>query len=326
MAFILYLLAITAYQLVKLEPHWLLKLNARWIGLIIYLWPISGRLAKANIRAAFPEKTKAEVNRIAYLSFYNLTLNFSEFMWMCGNKKRIERYTVIPEPTLSLLKECVAKNERIIFVNPHLGSWEASGLMAPHYAGVKMVAIAKPVRNKYLNKFINKLGREQEEGLQIVQSKGAMRACIKALKAGQGVGTLIDQNTRVRDGGVFVNFFGMTVPSSTSPAVLLEYCRKNDIPAKIIYGTSVRLENGIITAHSELLSKPFEEYESDKEVLQELMNISESYIRKYPEHYLWLYRRFQYIEPELTEEQRQRYPFYATVASPRFYSKVKVRN
>ncbi len=323
MDFLLYILVLFIYGLLRIMPHWLIKFNAVWLGYLLFLWPPARKIAVANIRTAFPEKSLTEIKRIARKSFFNLVFNLTEFLWMSGKVERIERYTVIPEPVLTLLKDCVRDHIRIIFVNPHLGSWEGSGLMAPHYAGVKMVAIAKPVRNPYLNKFINKIGREQEEGLQIIYSKGAMRASIKALKSGMGVGTLIDQNTRGRDGGVFVNFFGLPVPSSTAPAVLMDYCVKNQIPAKIIYGTSVRLANGVITAHSDELSKDFAEYASPDEVLQELMQISEKFIRRFPEHYLWFYKRFQYIPPDCPAEIKARYPYYATVAPPRFFSKVK---
>ncbi len=322
MAFLLYIIVVVLYGFIKIQPHWLLKLNAKIAGSVLYLYPYARKVTQANIKTAFPEKTPAQVREIARKSLINLAFNLTEFLWMCGRVKRIERYTVIPEPVLSQLKECVASNRRIIFVNPHLGSWECSGLMAPHYAGVEMVAIAKPVSNKYLDKFINKIGREQEKGLKIVYSKGAMRASIKALQAGQGVGTLIDQNTKLRDGGVFVDFFGLPVPSSAAPAVLMEYCMKNNIPAIIIYGTSVRLANGVITAHSEVLSKPFEEYESPKEVLQELMHISEEYIRRFPEHYLWFYKRFQHIPPDAPDAIKARFPFYAKVPSQRFFGKV----
>lgn len=320
--FLEYIIVRAALGMVRILPHCAVKMLARLGGWGMALWPEAMKIACANIKVAFPELKPEEVRRIALKSFFNVAFNMTEFLWMSGRKKRIEKYTVIPEPVLSMLKNHVANNERIIFVNPHLGSWEGSGLMAPHYAGVRMVAIAKPVSNPYLNRLLNKLGREQEDGLQIIQTKGAMRACLKALHNGFGVGTLIDQNTRVRNGGVFVNFFGLPVPSSSAPAVLKTYCDKNSIPAVIIYGTSVRHENGVITAHAEKLSKPFEEYKDEKEVLQELMDISQEYIRRYPEHYLWLYKRFQHIPRGCDPELRKRYPYYAKDASDNFYRKI----
>lgn len=319
--FLVYIIVRIALEIVRLMPHCAVKALAAVCGWGMSICPQTRKIACANIKVAFPDMTAREIKRIAGKSFFNVVFNMCEFLWMSGNKRRIEKYTVIPEPVLSMLKQHVANNERIIFVNPHLGSWEGSGLMAPHYAGVKMVAIAKPVSNPYLNRLLNKLGREQEEGLKIIQTKGAMRACLKALHDGFGVGTLIDQNTRVRNGGVFVNFFGLPVPSSSSPAVLKAYCDKNSIPAVIIYGTSVRHENGVITAHAEKLSRPFNEYKDEKEVLQELMDISQEYITRYPEHYLWLYKRFHFIPRDCPENIRRRYPYYAVEASDNFYRK-----
>jgi hypothetical protein len=68
------------------------------------------------------------------------------------------------------------------------------------------------------------------------------------------------------------------------------------------------------------LSKPFEEYADDREVIQELMHISEDFIRRYPEQYVWLYKRFRYIPQEASEELAARYPFYAARAKASFYN------
>ena len=73
------------------------------------------------------------------------------------------------------------------------------------------------------------------------------------------------------------------------------------------------------------LSKPFEEYADDAEVLQELLDISEEYIRKYPEQYLWLYHRFQHIPPDASDELKRRYPYYAKVPNAHFFSKTSVK-
>ena len=49
--------------------------------------------------------------------------------------------------------------------------------------------------------------------------------------------------------------------------------------------------------------------------------MSERYIRKNPEQYLWLYRRFQHIPPGAPEELRKRYPYYARVPGAKFFRK-----
>ncbi|MBE6385236.1 MAG: hypothetical protein E7048_06195 [Lentisphaerae bacterium] len=313
------------YQLLRLLPWPLMRAVAWCLGLGMYLLPGARKLVKANIHAAMPELSEAEVKRIARKSFDHLCWNLVEYVWMTGKEKRIRRCCEVEEKTLKKLKSLVRDNVRIIYVNPHLGSWEASGLMSPYYAGVNIAAIAKPLRNPYLNSFFNTGNRENTSGLRIIFSKGAMRAAIQALKEGMGVGTLIDQNTRVRDGGVFVNFFGLPVPSSTAPAVLKSYCDQKGMPSRIIIGCSLRKKNGKVMGEGWELPKPFEEYASHTEVLQDLMTVSEKIIRENPEQYLWMYRRFQYIPENVTAEQRKRYPWYAIEPGKNFYLKVRER-
>ena len=278
------------------------------------------RLIEANIRAAMPELPEREVKRIRRESFYHMFRNLLEFVWLDGSPERIRRCYYLPRPILDNLKRHLEAGERIIFINPHLGSWEASGVMAPFYTGMDMAAIAKPVHNPYINKLLNSGGREKVKGLRIIFSRGAARTAMNLLKQGWSIGTLIDQNTRVRDGGQFLTFFGLPVSSSVSPAVLKRCCDARGIPAVIIYGTSLRMPDGRIQAFGEELSRPFDEYPDDRAVIQEIMNISEKYIRACPEQYLWLYKRFQHIPPDCPEELRKRYPYYAKTPGPAFFA------
>lgn len=311
------------YSILRFMPWPIMRFTAWMIGLGIYLVPGCRKLVRANVHAAMPELSAGEVERITRKSFDHMAWNIVEYAWMTGKAERIRRCCEVPESVAGPLREDCKNQYRIIYVNPHLGSWEASGLMSPFYIGVKIAAIAKPMRNPYLNDLLNTGNRENTPGLKIIFSKGAMRAALQALKEGWGLGTLIDQNTRVRDGGVFVNFFGLPVPSSTAPAVLKNYCDQKGLKCRIVFGCSLRNDEGRIIAHSENLSKPFNEYASEKEVLQELMDISEKYIRKYPEQYLWMYKRFQHIPEDATPEQLKRYPWYAKRPNRNFYSKVK---
>lgn len=309
------------YGMIRSLPHWGLRIPAAAGGAIVWVMPFFRRLVVANIRTAMPERSISDAHRIGKRSCYHMFFNLFEFIWLSGNPRRIERWYELPEEVTSRLRAHAAAGERIIFVNPHLGSWEASGLMAPYYAGIRMVAIAKPVRNPYLNRLLNHGSREREKGLHIIFAHGAIRAATRALKDGLGVGTLIDQNTRIRDGGIFVRFFDMPVASSKAPASLKRYCNTRGIASVIIFGVSLRMPDGRVRAHAEWLSRPFEQYESDDSVIQELMDVSASYIRRYPEQYLWLYRRFRYIPPHCPQELVNRYPYYAQTVSSAFFNR-----
>ena len=55
------------------------------------------------------------------------------------------------------------------------------------------------------------------------------------------------------------------------------------------------------------------------------MRISENFIRRYPEQYVWYYKRFYYIPREADETLRSRYPWYSIAAPPTFYDNTERR-
>ena len=312
------------YCFLRVMPWPVMRGTAWLLGAGIWLIPAARRLVRCNIHAALPELPEKEVKRITRACFDSVLWNLTEYIWMNGSRKRIERCCIPEEGAVEGLRYYRETGTRIIYVTPHFGSWEASGLMSPYFGGVKIAAIARPLRNPYLNRLLNSGNREKTPGLRIIFSKGAIRAAVHALKEGWGIGTLIDQNTRVRDGGIFVDFFGLPVPTSTAPAVLHEYCAKKGIPSEILFGFAYRNAEGRVVGGYRHLSKPYEAYENQAEVIRELMTISEEFIRKYPEQYLWMYRRFQYIPENVSPEARRRFPAYATVPKPSFYRRATV--
>ena len=293
-------------------PFRSLKILCHAIGSVMYITPTVGSLTLANVVAAFPEKSRSECRGIARRSLGNLLLGFVEFFWMVNNMKRIEKYAHMHHA--EEINAHADNKESILFVTPHFGNWEIAGLLMNHYTRMRFVVIAKPVRNPYFNKLINGC---RETGNKVIYSKGAVREVMRAMKEGFGLGSLIDQNTRVRDGGVFVDFFGLPVPVSRMPATLGK--RKGNFP---YFGGVLRdPETGHLHSYINVLPKPIEEYETDEEIIADFMKLTEDMIRKYPDQYLWFYKRFQNIPREATPELQAKYPNYAIVTSDRFYDK-----
>ena len=138
---------------------------------------------------------------------------------------------------------------------------------------------------------------------------------MKALAKGSAIVTLIDQNLRARDGGIWVDFFGLPVSSSRAPAML---ARK--LGYEIILLEYIRVGRKY-TTFTKTLSKPIPAYESDQELIQDLMTATENIVNKYPEQYLWLYKRYQHIPETANEMMIDNFPFYAKKVTPNFYQK-----
>ncbi len=197
----------------------------------------------------------------------------------------------------------LAHNGAFIFALPHLGNWEVFGQAAPK-TGIKSAAIAGTFRNQKLNQLIE--NARSANGLYIIPKEGAARKVLSALRNGYAVGFLPDQNLSPSEGGVFLEFFGLTAPSSILHAVL---ARRLGIP--IFVGATIRDDNGKFSLEIEHLPKETKDYGSDLELAQDVLKASEKLIRKYPEQYLWNYKRWRHIPKNASDVIRQRFPYYA---------------
>lgn len=129
-----YLCALFVYALIKIQPRWMIKGMAVVAGRFFYCIPALHKMIDANIATCFPEKPDAEVRRIGRLSVVNAAWNMLEFFWMSNNSRRIKRCLEYNAETGAIVEKCMANNELSIYVNPHLGSWEASALSAPFFS------------------------------------------------------------------------------------------------------------------------------------------------------------------------------------------------
>jgi KDO2-lipid IV(A) lauroyltransferase len=298
---------------VKLLPHSCLFVLSAFAGRILYIIPYFGKLVKTNLKVAFPEKDDREINKIALNSISNLILTGFEFIWFSNKTELVGEYIDFDQNAWDSVKKGMDSGKGLIYVAPHLGNWELAGLMIKHYGKMPFAVVARKMNNPYLNWLLN--SRRSCEGNMVIPSKGSVRGMIKALKEGYFLATLIDQNTKCRNGGIFVNFFGLPVPTSPAPAF---FAKKFDVP--VVVGGCIR-EGRRYKAFCKGLPKAPSEYESEEKIIQELMKITEEFVRQYPDQYLWFYKRFQYIPKDADEELIKRFPAYSSIAPERFYVK-----
>lgn len=278
-------------------------------------------ISDANLKIVFPEWDAARRKKVIRASAFNFILCLLEYIWASCSRKRLERCYLIDDREKAELIARRDAGDRTIYVNPHMASWEgASATVARFYRDTSGIAvIVKAVKDPHMDKFFNKLVRGRVEGIKVIYSVGALRGTIKAFNSGCCLGILIDQNTKVREGGEFMDFFGLPAPSSLAPAVLAKYCLEKNMPSSIRYSMAVREEDGNIHFHTIPLSRPLGEYASNHEIIQEILDISTREIAKRPEQYLWAYPRFRNIPRDASPELAAKFPAYARPASESFY-------
>lgn len=253
------------------------------------------KLIHANLAVAFPTLERKRIRQITRENLFHTAWNWIDFL-------RILKH---PEVIRHLIGEaefdCGGKAPRqIILCLPHLGSWELMAQAVPKWFP-DCAAVAEIFPYPRLNELLER--SRTVNGLKIIPRKGAVRGVLSAIKAGTSVGILIDQNLSPRHGGLFVKFFGMPAPTSPLPAIV---ALRHGIP--LMSGACIRQADGRFNFYFNYLdSNGMDRHQ----LTQAIISANEDLIRKYPEQYTWLYKRWVRIPADATPELSSRFPYYA---------------
>jgi len=186
------------------------------------------------------------------------------------------------------LKTAYAKGKGVIAISAHMGNFP---LMSVFFAlkGYKMGVVAKTPRKGSLAQAIEMF--QKKFGIIFIQARENMEAArlsLSHLRQGGLLFLLLDQNAprhRAR-----VNFFGYPVPTPRSPVLLAQRTGAPIIPLFGICEPGLRHRLFIEPAITFNNSKGKEDILNS---LTQLMQIIETYVRRYPEQWWWWHRRWK---------------------------------
>lgn len=275
---------------------------ARAAGAVAY-YAASGqrRITLANLEVAFGKSLSPQTKRrMAREAFATMALVILDLFWFSRRlEQRVRRYVIIDQT----LRTHLAAPPKI-GVTAHFGNWELLS-KALGVLGFAHVAAATPLANPAVDVIMG-AGRSVP-GVEIVTRQGAIRGLLQALRQGKYAALLLDQNTKPEEGGVFINFFGLPTTMSTAAAVLSKrtgvgivpvFCRSNGNGSYTIYGREPLKEEGQAHASNNSASA----------MTQAIAAVFEREIRAQPGQWLWMYKRWKYIDPACPAAA---YPFYA---------------
>jgi KDO2-lipid IV(A) lauroyltransferase len=243
-------------------------------------------VALENLRAAFPEKSEAERRAIALGAFQSFALVAVE-MAILGKRLDPHHWREHVEPrNFALVERIVESGRGCVFMTGHFGNWEVLGASMA-LAGIPFHSVARPIDNPLADRFFVRL-REQF-GQKIVRKRGALREMVRVLREGGYLGLLADQDARGR--GLFVEFFGRPASTEPAPAVLAV---KLGVP--MLVGFCHRTGRFRFVAEAAAVLEPDPAADRDAEVrrlTQEYTACVEAVIRRHPEQWLWLHRRWK---------------------------------
>jgi KDO2-lipid IV(A) lauroyltransferase len=259
----------------------------RVIGLAAFYVLISRRRRTIqNLSLAFgEEKSPAEIQEIARQVF----LNFSTF---AADAIRIPLLiengldSLVAVRGLENLDELSGNHRGAILLTAHFGNWELLGAWLA-WRGYRIKAVGAPNGNQKLNRMIAEA--RNRAGYQSIERGAATREILRALASGYSIGVLIDLDTKVE--GVCVNFFNQWAHTPVGPVKL---ARKYDL--KII-PMFIRLTDNYtyVVEVNEPLPLVFTGEKGQDLIFNTQMcsDACEEIIRRYPEQWLWIMRRWK---------------------------------
>ena len=275
-------------NLICLMPHKLALYFGGFLGKIFWLlsWKKVDVCESRCVKALGTGITNAR--KIILDSYINISRSAIEFIRLEKLMPNIKNLVEFSPESIKVLRDAQARNKGVILMIAHLDNWEIAGARAT-LEGFNLTPIYTPQKN-YIENFIMSK-RTQTAGMNMIKDKGRdMRKIFKTLKE-NGI-IIILQDLDARSDGVITNFFNM--PASTHEGIIKLY-KKFGSP--IVPALFYRDEKDFTKHHiiiNEVLSDKFKPDDDIKTCLNTCNKIIESWIKKFPDQWLWLLDKWEY--------------------------------
>jgi KDO2-lipid IV(A) lauroyltransferase len=250
-------------------------------------WFPEHKVGRANLTAAFPDKSAAEIEEILLGVWENLGRVGAEFahldrLWALLLPSRY----VDSDENLERFYRLRDDGKPALIFAAHLANWELPAVAATG-RGLPTAILYRRPNVSAIAEAIIKL-RSVSMGTLIPTTPDALFKAAAALERGMHVAMLVDQHFHR---GVDVTFFGRTCKVNPTIARL---ARHFDCP---IHGTrAVRLPNNRLHVELTEAVPPVRHADGQIDVtgtMQAITSVVEGWVREHPEQWLWLHRRWR---------------------------------
>jgi KDO2-lipid IV(A) lauroyltransferase len=174
----------------------------------------------------------------------------------------------------------------VLLFTGHFGFWEINALV--HALAIKpMAVLARPLDNPLLHHLLE--SARCRTGNSVIYRRGALRRVLRALSENQAIAILIDQHIQTTD-AVYVDFFNR--PAATTSALAAVALRTG---APVVPVFALPQPGGRFRMVYEHAVEPPSGDDPDaiRAFTQRCTDVLEMYVRRYPELWLWMHRRWR---------------------------------
>jgi Kdo2-lipid IVA lauroyltransferase/acyltransferase len=250
------------------------------------------RIADANLAAAFPSRSASErrvICRSAFGHFIAQALETLKFSTLT----RQQMLARVEVQGADRVKQAYAQGKGVLFFTGHFGFWELHAIAHP-LLFEPIGLLARALDNARMNALLAQV--RQCTGNTVIYRQGSIRRVMRMLQDGHGVAVLIDQHIHGPD-AVYVEFFER--PAATASAVAAMALRTGSpvVPVfalplgrgryRLIYEHPVEPPADAGPDAADAANAPIREF------TQRCTDVLEMYVRRHPDLWLWMHRRWR---------------------------------
>lgn len=269
-----------------------LRLRVFWARMMAWLWfdffKIRRFTVLKNLSIAFPQMSKKEKYRIARESMFHLCYNFVEIC-LLPFISQSNTQNICEFHGLEHYQQAIQKKSGMLLLSQHVGNGDfASAMLSLN--NIPITVISK----KFTVKLANQIwfGIREKMGVKFIEPHGASTVydILKCKKENRPVGFVLDQFMSVPY-GIETKFFGKVTGTAyglalfaiktKSPVVPIHTYRDKNLKTHICFERPLPLlENQDRSEQVRILTQSYNDH-------------IETIIKKYPEQWMWVHRRWK---------------------------------
>jgi KDO2-lipid IV(A) lauroyltransferase len=270
---------------IRAMPMWAVRMLGHGLGRVAYLFDRPRRrIALENLAFAFPGRPLGErtaLTKAMFAHFGAVLLELIKF----GTYSREQMLAAADVEGEDRFRQARGQGRGVLFFTGHFGYWEMQAISHALVAE-PISALARPLDNPFLHSMLEDI--RTSTGNAVIYRQGAVRRMLRELTAGRGIAVLIDQH--LHSDAIYVGFFRR--PAATTSALAALALRTG---APVIPVFALPLPHGRYRFIYEHPVDPPRAGTPDavREFTQRCTDVLEMYVRRHPELWMWMHRRWR---------------------------------
>lgn len=240
-----------------------------------------------NLQVAFEQELDASQRQSLARAVYR---NLGQILFEVGWSLNADWETLCRQITITGLEnyqEACRRGKGVLVITAHMGNWELLPIVAKR-AQLPINIVYRPLDFKPLDRFFEHT--RSRYGAKLIPSRRALVKILKALRKGEAVAMLMDQNVDFYE-GVWVDFFGHPACTSKAMAVIAMKTEAAVLPV-FLY----RQSDGFRAVFGQILTPAASTGDKQKDVearTAQYTKVIEDGVRAEPDQWFWVHQRWK---------------------------------